>query len=280
MIGLAVSSSSVRTPPLRSLRLALLLLVSAAPRSSARLEERLMPEATDGFRDARQPEAPCMLATATIHDLNNLLTVIVAASDMLSRLHPTLSREALRHVSEIQDAAELGATLTHSVRTLLRRGTPAPLELVHIDDVVLRSLSLLRALAGRTIEIETRLTAHPVAVRGRALRIQQLLLNLVVNSRNAMPRGGVIRIETAVVEHGGERRLALRVHDTGVGMSDEVQAQIFEWGFTTRPETGLGVGLALARTIVEEHGGSIRVQSKPGHFTTFTVLLPIADPAK
>jgi len=239
-----------------------------------------MSEATDGLLDASQPDKLCTLATATVHDLNNLLTVIVAASDMLARVPPTLSREALRHVTEIQDAAKLGATLTHSVRTLLRKGTPAPLEVVPIDDVVLRSLGLLRALAGRAIEIETRLTAHPAAVRGRALRIQQLLLNLVVNSRNAMPRGGVIRIETAVVEDRGERRLALRVHDTGVGMSDDIQAQIFEWGFTTNPETGSGVGLELARTIVEEHGGSIRVESKPGHFTTFTVLFPIAVPAK
>jgi len=224
---------------------------------------------------AQRLQALGVAAASAAHDFNNVLTVILGTADALLRDPRGLNGDAIAALRKIVEAAEFGHTLTSELTTFLRRGGHGDRELFNVDELVLRSVGPFRALLGRSITLVTDLRAPHLRVRGLPSRIEQVLLNLVMNSREALPNGGVIRIETSEALEDGERRLALRVNDNGVGMSDEIRARIFEWGFTSRPDAGSGLGLALTRTIVEEHGGTIRVDSKPHQFTTFTVLLPV-----
>ena len=157
----------------------------------------------------------------------------------------------------------------------MKRGNSSEHGPISIDEVVRRSLDLIRVLAGKPITVEAALRSPELRVLGNSAQIEQVILNLVVNARNALPQGGVVRIETDEIVEGDKHRLALRVRDNGVGMTDETRSRLFEWGFTSRPEAGTGLGLALTRAIVEEHGGEIRVESMPGQLTTFTILFPV-----
>jgi signal transduction histidine kinase len=236
-----------------------------------------MPDTVSNDCPESTREAIRFLAATAAHDLNNLLTAILGSSELLLHLGERLPQEAPEHLSGIAAAAELGGAVTRGVLALLRGGPSAPPAALQVDEMVRNSLAFLRALAGKTTTIEANLTTPHVKILGVESRLQQLLLNLVVNSRNALPVGGVIRFETAEVVEGQERLLELKVHDNGVGMSEEVRARIFDWGFTTTPAKNSGLGLALARRVVEEHGGTIRVDSQPGRFTTFTIRFPVVQ---
>jgi signal transduction histidine kinase len=259
------------------------LSTELAPRVEAAIQRAAADRLLRGeLEKAQRVQALGMAAATTAHDFNNLLMTILGSADVLLQGPEGLSPEIAPGLRRIQEAAELADALTKELLAFVRRGAVAERGLISIDDVVRKSLNLLRALAGKAVTLETDLTSPQQRVRGSSARIEQVLLNLVVNARNALPEGGVIRIETNEVLDGDQRRLALRVRDNGVGMSAEARSRLFEWGFTSRPETGTGLGLALSRAIVEEHGGAIRVESTPGQFTTVTILLPVelasADP--
>lgn len=223
------------------------------------------------------------LAGGIAHDFNNLLAVILGAAELGQRQtpkgHPTADR-----FDEIVSVAERAADVTRQLLTLARQqfGQVRP---VRVRDIVVRIDRLLRRLLGEDVELATLLGDDPWAVLIDPAQLEQVLVNLAVNARDAMPEGGILRIATASKTLGPEeasaagvtpgRRIECTVEDTGVGMPAEIRERIFEPLFTTKEhQGGTGLGLATCRTIVEGAGGKIAVQSEPGVGTTFTILLP------
>ena len=231
----------------------------------------------------RELDALGRLTRAVAHDVNNVLTLITHHSDqVLGRLVPGDRSRA--NVDGIKRAVEWGATLA---RRLLKQdpGTSAatPLDL----NRVVRSLTpILVPLLGERIELVTRLASDLGAVSASSGQIEQVIMNLAVNARDAMPEGGRLVIETANVEGGAGDRLprpayvTLVVSDNGSGMDAVTQARLFEPYFTTKVAgRGTGLGLSVAYEIVKRHGGHIVVTSQPERGSVFTVYLPRVTPA-
>ncbi|PYN82461.1 MAG: hypothetical protein DMD96_06065 [Candidatus Rokuibacteriota bacterium] len=214
-------------------------------------------------------------ASSVAHDFNNLLAVITGYTEMiLRRLH---SDDPLRRNAEaIKRATEWGAALAQQVLAGNRRpqSAPAPVELNQIVGNVTR---VLQPLLGDTIELVTRLDSELGRVSANPHQIGQVIMNLVVNARDAMPGGGRLTIETANVG----QVVMLAVSDTGFGMDDETRARLFEPYFTTKePGRGSGVGLATVYDVVTQFGGQISVMSDAGAGSTFKIYLPrVQEPA-
>ncbi|MEC7524812.1 MAG: ATP-binding protein [Myxococcota bacterium] len=222
------------------------------------------------LEQAQKLEAIGMLASGIAHDFNNLLTSILAYSDMLVSSLPEGSEEA-DFAAQILDAAERGSDLTSRVLAFSRKQV---LSLAPVDLAlqVERSVSVARRLVGEHVALDVRLPAEPVPVEADPGQLDQVVLNLLVNARDAMPDGG--RVELSVDVEANVARL--RVRDEGCGITEENLAHIFEPFFTTK-EVGFGTGLGLATClgIVEQHGGAIRVASEVGVGTTFEIGLPL-----
>jgi signal transduction histidine kinase len=247
-------------------------------RDRNRLEEQ--------FRQAQKMEAVGRLAGGVAHDFNNLLTVITGYSDMLlaSRDLKEAQRTALE---EIRRSAERGGALTHQLLAFSRR-QPLEARMVRLNDLILQIEKLLRRLIGEDIELVTIPAAPFDAVEADPGRLEQVLMNLVVNARDAMPDGGKLTIETGSVqlsESFSAKQLGLppgpylvvSVTDTGVGMSEETQSHLFEPFFTTKnPGRGTGLGLATAYGIIRQSGGAIRIVSQLGRGTSARIYLPTA----
>jgi len=216
------------------------------------------------------------LAGGIAHDFNNLMTAVLGYSDLLlarmDRGDP--GREK---VDGIRDAALRASDLT---RQLLAFGRRQMLNVTEVDlrDVVERSRSLLERLIGEDIRLETALWPEPVLVRADPTQLDQIVVNLSVNARDAMPRGGRLMIAVRAVGESG----VLTVADTGVGMDAATQERVFEPFFTTKAfGEGSGLGLATVEGIVAQSGGSIAVTSEVGAGTVFRVSLPlVAEPAR
>ena len=236
------------------------------------------------LQQAMKMEAVGRLAGGVAHDFNNLLTVITGYSELLLQ---KIGKESPMHreVEEIQRAGERAASLTQQLLAFSRKQIIEP-KVLQLDSLVAEMHKMLTRLIGEDISLQ--------AITGRSLgsvkvdpgQIQQILMNLVVNARDAMPDGGKITIETGNVDLGEGycalhpyvtpgRFVMLAVSDTGKGMSEEVKAQIFEPFFTTK-ERGSGTGLGLATTYgaVKQAGGSIEVYSEVGIGTTLRIYLP------
>jgi signal transduction histidine kinase len=237
-----------------------------------RLEQQLL--------EATRLDAIGRLAGGVAHDFNNLLVVILSSAhailDAMPDDHP-LREEA----QQIADAGSGAALLTQQLLTYGRRGVvkPVPLDL---NDTVATTSKLLGRLLGERIRIELRLASRIGSVLIDRGRMQQVVMNLAVNARDAMPGGGTVTIETARVELPGVHLgapsrafVVLRVKDTGCGMGPEVRAHLFQPFFTTKAD-GLGTGLGLATThqIVSAAGGHIDVASEVGAGACFSVYLP------
>ena len=245
-------------------------------RDRNRLEEQ--------FRQAQKMEAVGRLAGGVAHDFNNLLTVITGYSDMLlaSRDLKDSQRTALE---EIRRSAERGGALTHQLLAFSRRQPLEP-RMVRINDLILQIEKLLRRLIGEDIELVTIPAAPDDVVEADPGRLEQVIMNLVVNARDAMPNGGKLTLETGSVQLseafsakqlGVEpgRYVIVSVTDTGVGMSEETQSHLFEPFFTTKnPGRGTGLGLATAYGIIRQSGGAIRIISQPERGTTARIYLP------
>jgi CheY-like chemotaxis protein len=226
-------------------------------------------------------EAVGRLAGGIAHDFNNLLTVIGGYTETaLAELPTDASTAAL--LREVRRAAESAASLTRRLLMFSRRQIVrlSPLDL---NAVVSDVQQLLKRTLGEDIEIIASLPAGLHPIQGDATQLQQVLMNLAVNARDAMPRGGTLSIETTNVGHGmrsgGSAREAveLRLSDTGCGMSDATKAHIFEPFFTTKElGHGAGLGLATVYAIVQGMGGTIQVSSEPGRGTTFTMRFPVS----
>ncbi len=234
----------------------------------ARLKER---EAQ--LVQSQKTEAVGRLACGIAHDFNNLLTAITGYTEM-ALLFPRLEKSVRGALEEIQSSAERAAGLTHRLLAFSRRQAvePAVLSLnVLIEDF----RRMLRPIIGENIRLTTELDPELgllVADRGR---MEQVLLNLVVNAREAMPDGGSLRIATrnAAAALGERPGILLEIADSGLGMDAHTQSRMFEPFFTTKPD-GTGLGLATVWEIVQGSGGHIAVDSGPGRGTTFRLCFP------
>ncbi|MBK7863535.1 MAG: response regulator [Archangiaceae bacterium] len=229
-------------------------------------------------RQAQKMEAVGQLASGIAHDFNNLLTVILSFSQFVYDDLPVdhKGREDLR---EVVDCAARAAGLTRQLLTFSRRSVFDP-QLIDLNTVLATTEKMLKRLLGKGIDYTTLPCADTAwAFVDRGL-VEQVVVNLVVNARDAMPDGGKLTVETQVVSRDGKPFVMIAVTDTGVGMTPEVQQRIFEPFFTTKGEGyGTGLGLATVMGIVKECGGDIEVTSAPGRGTTFKVYLPRAPEA-
>jgi len=234
------------------------------------------------LRQAQKMEAVGRLAGGVAHDFNNLLGVILGYAELqLADMRP--DDPGRGRIEQIHRSAERGASLTRQLLAFSRKQILEPREL-NVDALLHDMNKMLRRLIGEDIELVTRHGTAVWPVRADAGQIEQIVMNLVVNSRDAMPDGGTITIETANVDAEctlppGEY-VMIAVTDTGTGMSPEVRAQIFEPFFTTKDSGhGTGLGLSTVYGIVKQSGGHIVVDSEPGRGTRFEIFLPRIEEA-
>ena len=241
----------------------------------------------DQLRQSQKLEAVGRLAGGVAHDFNNLLTAILGYCDLtLRQMNPGTSTRA--DVEEIQKAGQSAAALTHQLLAFSRRQILQP-RVLDLNDVVNRVESLLRRVIGEDIVLVKRIQEGLGLVRADPGQVEQIMMNLAVNARDAMPKGGDLIIEARntdldeayVAQHPGSSagpHVMLAITDTGIGMTDEIRDRIFEPFFTTK-EAGKGTGLGLATVygIVKQSGGSIWVYSEPGRGTSFKVYFPTVD---
>jgi PAS domain S-box-containing protein len=225
----------------------------------------------DELRQAQKMEAIGRLAAGVAHDFNNHLTIIGSAAEILGQ-QLQQSEETRSSVESIREAAQRAAALTRQLLTL-SRGQALVLSQVDLNEVVDDGCKLFRRLLPDKVELVMDLAPAPTKVRADRGQLEQVLLNLIVNARDAMPRGGVVTVAT----RGNRDHATLVVRDTGCGMSEDLQAHIFEPFFTTKTETGgTGLGLATAYGIVAQLGGDIGIESRPGAGSSFMIRLPPA----
>jgi PAS domain S-box-containing protein len=241
------------------------------------------------LRQAQRMEAVGRLASGIAHDFNNLLTAIQGHAQFLAEdLSPGHPSRA--DVDEIKYSAERAAALTRQLLAFSRGQALQP-EAVQLNNIITAMERLLRRVISEDISVESKLAADLWTVRADPTQIEQVLVNLIVNARDAMPRGGHISIKTGNVEltpayvqdhdalEPGDY-VMLAVSDTGVGMDRETQARIFEPFFSTKgPDEGTGLGLSTVFGIVKQMNGHIFVYSEPGFGSTFKVYLPRAGGA-
>jgi two-component system, cell cycle sensor histidine kinase and response regulator CckA len=241
-----------------------------------RLEQQL--------RQAERMEIIGRLTGGIAHDFNNLLTGFLLYCDLLlTKLEP--DDPIRRHVEEIREAGEQGSALTQQLLSFARKQTPKP-HAVALNQIVRSTENLLRRLIGEHIGLVTTLDPEASDIFADAAQVRQIILNLVLNARDALQSGGSIRVltqSTSFPAHSRERSpgraVALIVEDSGCGMSEETRAHLFEPFFTTKaPGEGTGMGLATVHRIVTEAGGKINVVSEPGRGTRIEVVFPEFPP--
>jgi signal transduction histidine kinase/ActR/RegA family two-component response regulator len=248
--------------------------------------EQALKESEEVLRQAQKMEAVGRLAGGVAHDFNNLLTAINGFGDLL--LMQVAKDDPRRlHVEEIRKAGDRAAALTGQLLAFSRKQVLAPRR-IDINGVVAGMEPMLRRLIGENIRFEVRLVPGLPEVLADASQAEQIILNLALNARDAMPTGGELRIVTGRrLLHGGRTRslgdlpdgeyAELAVEDTGVGMDEETKARLFEPFFTTKEkDKGTGLGLSMVYGAVKQGNGAIEVETRKGRGTSFRVLLPAA----
>jgi len=242
------------------------------------------------FAQAQKMEAVGQLSGGIAHDFNNLLTVIAACCDQIALARN--DAEATRaNVDMIQDTVQRGAALTRQLLTFSRRQVLTP-KILNVNAIIQGMAGILRRLIGDAIQLELKLDPQLGHIRADAGQIEQVLMNLCVNARDAMPRGGLLSITTSNFDPAGKENagrpesslrgmhVMLRVADNGVGIDPAIQSRIFEPFFTTKTQgQGTGLGLPTVYGIVRQSGGLVRFESQPGKGTVFFVYLAQTAPA-
>ncbi|HLP40385.1 MAG TPA: ATP-binding protein [Fibrobacteria bacterium] len=244
-------------------------------------------EREEQIRQAQKMEAIGKLAGGVAHDFNNLLTAINGYSDMLLEITPE-GDSRREFLLEIRGSGQRAASLTSQLLAYSRKQVLRP-QVLQLNTVVEEGARLLKRIIGETIEMRLRLDSDLLPVMADPNQIHQILFNLILNARDAMPNGGILTLSTrnAVLAERRESRhgtLAagrygvLEVADTGIGMTEDVQAQIFEPFFTTK-DVGKGTGLGLSSVygILQQSGGGIEVESRPGEGSVFRIHLPVLE---
>jgi PAS domain S-box-containing protein len=224
------------------------------------------------FRQAEKLDTIGRLSGGIAHDFNNLLTVVGSLASVLEAEVPTASGRAL--LDELQSVVTRGAGLTRQLLSFAktRQAEPRPTD---VERSISNFSQLLSRVLTENIKLELDLAKTSSSVWVDPVQFEQVLLNLAVNARDAMPQGGTLSISTAREFD----QVRIRVRDTGVGMSRDTQARLFEPFFTTKLGRGTGLGLATAHGIVTQANGRIEVSSEPGAGTTFTLLFTCCEPA-
>jgi signal transduction histidine kinase/CheY-like chemotaxis protein len=247
-------------------------------RRFARFSEEVSAQAqvAERLRHAQKMEALGRLAGGVAHDFNNLLTAIGGYADMLVE-QLAGNRELRAEAEEIRRASDRAADLTRQLLAFSRHHVDPELP-ARIDEVVAETERLLRRLIGERHRLLVALGAPGSVVRVGSTTLEQIVVNLVLNARDAMPDGGTITIETAPVTVGADAPgVRLRVVDSGHGIDPAIVDRIFEPFFTTKDSSaGTGLGLAIVYAAVDDSGGTIEVESEPGRGTRFEVALPLA----
>jgi len=265
--------------PLPGAEIATMLGVATEITERKLLEEQLM--------QSQKMEAVGQLAGGVAHDFNNILTAIVGYTDLLA---VDFSDNPQHHedLEEIRKAARRAAALTRQLLAFSRKQVLEP-KIIDLNTVVLNLDKMLRSLISENIELKTRLGDHLAAARADPNQLEQVIMNLAINARDAMPDGGALTIETANVSLDDNYAaqhvsvipgdyVMLAVTDTGSGMSEDTKARIFEPFFTTKPAgRGTGLGLSTVYGIVKQSGGNIWLYSELGKGTTFKVYLPAIE---
>ncbi|MGQ7790907.1 PAS domain S-box protein [Faunimonas sp. B44] len=239
------------------------------------------------LRQAQKMEAVGQLTGGIAHDFNNLLTVIIGNLEMLeARLEGTEAQRAL--LAEAMETAQLGAQLTERLLAFGRRQPLVP-RVVDVGQMIRDLSGLFRRTLGETIQIQTRIADHLPRTQVDPSQLQNALLNLAINARDAMPTGGTLTFEVAPAELDLDyarshsevrpgRYVAVTITDTGAGMSREVQERAFEPFFTTKPVgSGTGLGLSMVYGFVKQSGGHVQLYSEAGHGTSVRIYLPPAS---
>jgi PAS domain S-box-containing protein len=238
---------------------------------------------------AQKMQAIGRLAGGIAHDFNNMLMVINGHCELL---FATLDADSPYRpsIEAMYEAGTRAARLTGQLLAYSRKALIEPRP-VHLNEAIMETAQLLRPFLGSTIHLETELAATMPLVHMDHGQLEQVLMNLVLNARDAMPAGGRIRLSTRVCELSAAEVCTLTplkpgsyaelsISDTGIGMSEQIQAHIFEPFFTTKDVgQGTGLGLAVVEGIMAQAGGTIRVRSAVGVGTTFTLWFPVANPA-
>jgi two-component system cell cycle sensor histidine kinase/response regulator CckA len=232
------------------------------------------------IRESQRMEAIGRLVGGVAHDFNNLLTGIMLYSDLLKAGLSTESR-LTAYIDEIRLASEHGGAMIQQLLSVAKRQVVEP-RLLSLNEIVSGMQNLIARLIGEHIEFKTELDSQLLPVKMDPTQLQQILLNLAINARDAMPDGGQIAVATRNVPSRSAEAAAtveLTVDDNGCGMGAETLAHVFEPFFTTKgADHGSGLGLTTVHNIVRESGGSIEISSEPGRGTNVTVRFPAAAP--
>ncbi len=224
-------------------------------------------------------EAIGQLAGGVAHDFNNIIGVILGYAE-LAQARTSLDDPLAKHIGRIRNAAERGAALTRQLLAFSRKQPLQP-EILNLNDIVIELAKMLVRLVGENIEVVVQTSDDLGSVKADPIQIQQVLINLAINARDAMPNGGklVISIANTRMDEGSPvpngDYVMISVSDTGVGMDEEIRSHIFEPFFTTKGfGKGTGLGLSIIYGIIRQSGGHIWIESEPGKGSTFKIWLP------
>jgi signal transduction histidine kinase len=262
------------------------IVINSRDVTERREAEEALRRSEQQLLQVQKMEAVGRLAGGVAHDFNNLLTAIRGNAELLLADIPEDS-QSREDVEEIRRAADRAAALTRQLLAFSRRQVLQP-RLLDLNGSVSEMQRMLRRLLGEDVELATRLDPHLRRVRADPAQVEQVIMNLVVNARDAMPEGGVVMLCTSNMELGSELRrrfsyvvpgeyVLLEVGDTGHGMDPATLEMAFEPFFTTKPTgKGTGLGLSMVYGIVKQSGGYVWIDSEPGRGTRVRVYLPVA----